>query len=686
MKLNNKKGLAFNVLIAVFGIIALTIIVVNFYGQDLSGLDWDISTKLLRFSSDSERLKLYLDDAVKIEANNLTFELAKTGAILSDGFVYRNKSLWTQKNKEWFTLDKFKSFFNESLNKNLKKRYEEYPFEFFDVNYDFNTDKEILTGIPLTPIAINRTLIFNINADKVKVPAIFTNISDLEVPANLFQDFLKLNFCDSPEFSVSASPYFHFNPDDFKFYIVGYDENQNSLILSLKGGHNLTNFITPFIKHNDRYTMFNSDFGQICNLKSELKYQENGDFELRSYGSLEVSSVGQNTTIFIEPIVNVDLGLAYFDIYKNLTEAVDELKTKCSSSEDIENCVNNFKSNAFEKRNFEIVDLETQDEKAFYDFVDDFMMCEQSNDRSCSCEFKKENTAENLVVDILDRNEKPFPSWFDDFNGDYTKAFFAFNGTEPFSFALNLNYTGIMEIKACGINPLEDNLYLDKYSKRFSGIEIPLNYRDDIKAFEENGEKESSNENGGALSLLNGLKEVAPNDELRLNYSLIKTHDGKVCFLKPDVDDDVINFFYVMYAYFILFDNANFFKNINLDADNNFRSSPIDSLNKFYSDHYKNYNDIPLDFCEFLKNNNFENWEELFSECITFVEDNNNLNPSLGKHFTFNNFKEDLLKLKKKPCNVQKHYYRFDLRYNQLVFNYRTFKFEKPIFSFSVYI
>lgn len=397
-------------------------------------------------------------------------------------------------------------------------------------------------------------------------------------------------------------------------------------------------------------------------------------FILVSYAVYNLpSNLTQRYAVYVNATVNVDQGIAYFDVYENLTKAVEDLKEKCSASSNIEDCVNSNKEDVFAKYNFNIVDLETPEEKAFYDFVDDFMMCEQSKDKSCRCEFRKENIANNVVVDMFskealkesDITTESFKELFKNLNTDYYYNFFAFNDSKPMSFAPNLNHNGLIEIKPCGINPLADNSFMKSLNlKKFQGLEIPLSYVGNIYNLSESGDSETT-----------------------LNFSLVKTYDGLVCFQDTKIKDVVVNFYYFIYAYTLARKSDGPLANVETGNVEEAISAAARTLNKFYTENQAYFSS--LDFCTLLEEYNFENYKEIFPECESYFLDDGSssyLNPKIIEHANFDNFKQDLLKLRKKECNLQRHYFNFDLEYNKPVFNYKTFKFEKPVFSFSVYI
>ncbi len=236
MRAMSKKGIAFNVLIAIFALIALTIAATNFYSSSSNERYGLLSNQLLRAGFNSERLKNYLDRTVLIESNNLTFELAKLKQF-EGCFVYRGNILWNQKSTQCFTAEKFASYYNKTLNQNLKPRYLDYPFLFFDIDYNFTMDKEILIGYPMNKVNIKNIVksYEMITNELVEIPEQFTNVSGLKVSLELFIPFILLNYCDSEDTYM-----IHINPDDFKFYIVGAGEDYLELIL--KGNHTGVSF------------------------------------------------------------------------------------------------------------------------------------------------------------------------------------------------------------------------------------------------------------------------------------------------------------------------------------------------------------------------------------------------------------------------------------------------------------
>ncbi|MDN5328157.1 MAG: hypothetical protein PWP03_795 [Candidatus Woesearchaeota archaeon] len=670
----NKKGLAFNVFIAVFGIIALSIALYSFSTQDPEHELGEPVAKMLRFYSDSERLKNYLDDAVRLEANNLTFKFAEKGGILEDCFIYRNKTLWTQRNKKCFTLEKLNQSFNNLLNKNLKERYKEYPFEFFDFDYDFIFDNDVLIGKPQSDLKIVRTTSFPeyLSLEKVKVPQAFTNVSDLEIPSTLFIQFLRLNFCDLASFSVGNEVYINrassvsinrtYNPDDFKFYITSYNSDKRCIYLDYKGNNSL--YPSPFFNHVPTV----SEKIKFCGLT--LIY-DSGVLKIcddEKNRIIETRVDVPKTQLFVNPIVNIDLGLDYLEVYENISKVLNELKSICGSKKDVENCVEDNKE-IFEKYNLNVVDLQSNKEKAFYDFVDDIMMCEQSDDKTCACNFRKVNKDNDLSVMWFSSlpNEGSFlKSSFDGFNGDYKQAFFSFSDVNSFAFAYNLNKSGLMNTPNCAVNPLvEPFLYLrffDEFSlKTYRGFDFPLNYEDKIKVI-----------TVGDSNLINNV-------ETNLDHSLIKTFNGKVCLVDPEVPESIATIYYFLYANYIG-------EKIRNPTDPDIEEKILNPLQKFYDNNFGKFSKFNfLNFCDILKNYNFD-YETLFPECNSLFDENSKLLPSIERHVIFDTFKEDLQKLKKKKCNVERHYFRFDLEYNNYVFNYKTFKFEKPVFSFSAYI
>lgn len=402
--------------------------------------------------------------------------------------------------------------------------------------------------------------------------------------------------------------------------------------------------------------------------------------------------------IYVSPETQIEMDLPYFELVLKLNTSIQELKERCSQFEPVkdqylqqeftskESCINENKKEIFEKNGFKLIDLETQEQKAFYDFVDSYTICESNNDFSCACPDNSFILSDHIPSDQM--NNQNIDSYYITMYNQDTRFYLNNISNDIIYQQHNLVYNQpenqeIKEINPCSINPLEDNEPLFYNLKEYDDLKLPLNQKEKI---------------------IIESKEI--------NYSLYKTKNNQVCLIS-EPDEFTYVFYYMYYLQSFLIE-----------------SSELEILDSKYSDvinilsnakeKYKNLlteysQDLDINsfsqqghFCDFLEASKFtkESIKEAFPECYLnqetdypkiYIYDSNkneyifssnqdSTEYDLLKNLDFNTFKENLLSLEKEECKTEKRYYNFYAVPKNIIFNYKTMKFENIVFAFSVYI